>query len=178
MFTRNWYKALIANATKTSGKDTYIGVDGISTNLIADHEYYIQYGRDIESRQCASIYRMRTSYNGVSGGVVLGTGNTPPTLDDCKLSGDLVTGYIYSVAVEHKIDEHGATSTALYTITNTSNKTITIGEIGLICVLNTSGSNAQTLALLERTVLEAPLIIEPEGVGQLTYTIRFNHPTS
>ena len=129
MFTRNWYKALIANATKTSGKDTYIGVDGISTNLIADHEYYIQYGRDIESRQCASIYRMRTSYNGVSGGVVLGTGNTPPTLDDCKLSGDLVTGYIYSVAVEHKIDEHGATSTALYTITNTSNKTITIGEI-------------------------------------------------
>ena len=177
MFTKNWYKALAAVATKTSGKDTYISVDGISTNSIAESEYYIQYGRDAEVRQCPSIYRLRTAYTG-NGGVILGTGNTPPTIDDCKLSGDLVTGYIYSVTVTHNIDEYGVTSTALYTITNTSSKTITIGEIGLMAVLSSGGANAQSQALVERTVLEAPLTIEPEGVGQLTYTIRFNYPTS
>lgn len=177
MFTKNWYKALAATATQTSGKDTYTAIDGVTTNLVTNNEYYIQYGRDTETKQCPSIYRMRTSYSS-SSGVILGTGNTPPTIDDCKLSGDLVTGYIYSVTVTHNIDEYGVTSTALYTITNTSSKTITIGEIGLMAVLSSGGANAQSQALLERTVLDVPLTIEPEGVGQLTYTIRFNHPTS
>ena len=177
MFTKNWYKALAATATQTSGKDTYTAIDGVTTNLVTNNEYYIQYGRDTETKQCPSIYRMRTSYSS-SSGVILGTGNTPPTIDDCKLSGDLVTGYIYSVTVTHNIDEYGVTSTALYTITNTSSKTITIGEIGLMAVLSSGGANAQSQALVERTVLEAPLTIEPEGVGQLTYTIRFNYPTS
>ena len=178
MFTRNWYKALAAVATKTSGKDTYISVDGISTNSIAESEYYIQYGRDSDVRQCPSIYRLRTAYTG-NGGIILGTGTTPPTMNDCKLSGDLVTGYIYAATVQTNIDDYGATTTAMYTITNTSNKTITIGEIGMIAQMSSTGAGtSQTHALLERTVLDVPLTIEPEGVGQLTYTIRFNHPTS
>lgn len=176
MFTRNWYKALTSIATYTSGKDTYTAVNGETTNFIAANTYYLQYGRDVDSMQCPSMYRMRTGYS--SGGVILGTGNTPPTIDDCKLSGDLITGYIYSVTVAHDIDEYGATSTALYTITNTSSKTITIGEIGLMAVLSSGGANAQSQALVERTVLDVPLTIEPGGVGQLTYTIRFNYPTS
>lgn len=177
MFTRNWYKALVANATNTSGKDTYTAVDGVTTNVINNFIYYMYYGSDMDSKQCPSLYRMRTNYN-TGAGVILGTGTTPPTLDDCTLSGDLATGYIFSVTVQTEIDDYGATTTALYTITNTSSKTITIGEIGLIAVLNSGSSSAQNQALLERTVLEVPLTIEPEGVGQLTYTIRFNHPTS
>lgn len=177
MFTRNWYKALIANATYTSGKDTYTGIDGVTTNFIGGNDYYFQYGRDVESKQCPSIYRLRTSYSS-SGGVILGTGNTPPTIDDCKLSGELVTGYIFSVTVQTNIDNYGSTTTALYTITNTSSKTITICEIGLMAILSSSGSSAQAQALLERTVLDVPLTIEAGGVGQLTYSIRFNHPTS
>lgn len=178
MFTRNWYKALAATATQTSGKDTYTAIDGVTTNLVTNNEYYIQYGRDNEYKQCPSIYRMRTTYSGTFGGVILGTGTKPPSINDCKLSGDLVSGYIYSSTVQTIVDDYGTTTTALYTITNTSDKTITIGEIGLMAVLNSGSANAQTFALLERTALEVPLVIEPEGVGQLTYTIRFNHPTS
>ena len=103
-------------------------------------------------------------------GVVLGTGDTAPTLYDYKLAGRVVTGFTYSYTVTSGKDENGSWAKAKYTITNNNTAAVTIKEIGIM------GGN--TVCLLERTVLEVPITIEGGGgVGQIEYTVRYDVPT-
>ena len=110
---------------------------------------------------------LQTSYKA---GVVLGTGDTAPTLYDYKLAGALVTGFTYSHTVTSGKDEKGPWAKAKYTITNNNAAAVTIKEIALL-----AGS---TVCMIERTVLEKPITIEGGGgVGQIEYTIRYDVPT-
>ena len=110
---------------------------------------------------------LQTSYKA---GVVLGTGDTAPTLYDYKLAGALVTGFTYSHTVTSGKDEKGPWAKAKYTITNNNAAAVTIKEIALL-----AGS---TVCMIERTALEKPITIEGGGgVGQIEYTIRYDVPT-
>lgn len=179
MFTKNWHKAAGAYITNagSSVAITYTAMDGETVRTVVGNGYSVWCGYNMDDIKCPSMHKLRTSYT--YGGVILGTGNTAPTIDDNTLSGDLVTGYNYSASITKAADENGVKITALYTITNTNSKAITIGEIGLMCCICESASGNQTdKALLERTALEVPITIEPGGVGQITYTIRVNYPTA
>ena len=176
MFTKNWYKLVAVCMAGTTGLDTYKSIDGKSRDICSQPSL-IRYGYNADGNSVPCIRYMRKSY-AESAGVVLGTGSTAPTLDDYALSGNLVSTYTYSATLKNEKDENGLTTTAMYTITNTGNSAITIGEIGLIADLTTNSSSESYKGLLERTVLDTPLTIEPGGVGQLTYTIRFNYPTA
>lgn len=111
---------------------------------------------------------LQTSY---TAGVILGTGDTAPTLYDYKLAGDLVTGFTYSHTVTSGKDEKGPWARAKYTITNNNAAAVTIKEIALL-----AGS---TVCMIERSVLEKPITIEGGGgVGQIEYTVRYDVPTS
>lgn len=176
MFTRNWYKLVAVSMAGTSGLDTYKSIDGIVRDICSQPSL-IRYGYNSDGNSTPSMRYLRKWYT-ESAGVVLGTGTTAPTLDDYALSGNLVNTYTYSATIKNESDENGLTTTALYTITNTGTSAITIGEIGLIADLTTNSSSATYKGLLERTVLDTPLTIEPGGVGQLTYAIRFNYPTA
>ena len=119
---------------------------------------------------------LRTSYDGYAGAII-GTGTTPPTKEDYKLSGDVISTFAYTSALTITPDDDGFTISTVYTITNTSDSPFTIGEIGLMAgTANSSGASKKYL--LERTVLDEPLTIEAGGVGQLTYNIRVNYPTA
>lgn len=111
---------------------------------------------------------LQTSYKA---GVVLGTGDTAPTLYDYKLAGDLVTGFTYSYTVTSGKDENGPWARVKYTITNNNTDAVTIREIALL-----AGS---TVCMIERSVLEKAITIEGGGgVGQIEHTVRYDVPTS
>lgn len=121
--------------------------------------------------------------NNYMSGVVFGTGNTPPTSDDYTLSGSGVDGLSNSnitYVISYENSETTRSIIATYTITNSTGADITIGEVGLVCTLYgtrsgyTSGSYYPIL--VERTVLDSPVTIPADGVGQVTYTIRMNYP--
>lgn len=175
MFTRNWYKAQASHFSAES--QMYKSVGG--------SEFQINYGYLAKglspgykdgSAFSSSAHTLLTMMNGY-GGAILGTGNTPPTLDDYKLSGNLVTGFSYTSSKKVTFEDNGATIEFLYTITNTTEDSIYIGEIGIISNLNGNSNGENYKALLERTVLDSPVTIPAGGVGQITYTIRMNYPT-
>lgn len=94
--------------------------------------------------------------------MVLGTGDTAPTLYDYKLAGDLVTGFTYSRTVTSGKDEKGPWARVKYTITNNNAAAVTIKEIALLA--------GNTVCMIERSVLEKPITIEGGGgVGQIEH---------
>lgn len=179
MLLKNFYKAVSAcmegvgtsnNVAYKSigGKDVYSdyyknGVNNLTPTMTGDS--YV-----------ASMRRIATTAMTSLSGILLGTGNTPPTIDDHRLAGDIITTIASSVACSFDIEEDGAAITSLCTITNSGSNAFTIREVGLFGKAKGGNSDSDAV-LVERTVLDAPLTIEPGSVGQLTYTIKLNYPT-
>lgn len=174
MFTKNWYK-FIGYCTAHNEEETYTAMDGSTERTFNCTN--AKFGVDENNFKIPSLYYLRNYY---SGGVVIGTGNAQPTIDDCMLSGDMITAFASTAnKVVHGLDADGQTVTAEYTVTNTGTKAFTIGEIALVAHLGSGTSTGDQYAcLLERSVLETPITIEPGGVGQITYTLRMNYPTA
>lgn len=174
MFTRTYYKMLAQRiAWKGQGMKTK---SWQNTDLTIESSAWPFFGDPSDSSVNPTPQKIRTSTTSY-GGVVLGTGTVAPTLDDYKLSGDLITTVTASCSFTMTPDENGITFKSLFTITNTGDSDITIGEIGLICNPYNSSSAEVYKALLERTVLDSPVAIEAGGVGQVTYTIRMDFPS-
>lgn len=116
------------------------------------------------------------------GRAIIGTGTTPPAFDDYGLSGSIIKTISSAVTSTSKtVEEDGITISTTWTVTNTSDEAITIGEIAFWGGYNGSSnvnSSSASKMCIERTVLEEPLTIEAGGVGQLTYTIRLKYPTA
>jgi hypothetical protein len=180
MFLRNWDKAL---AFAMTGQDYasnifYKSQDGSEMNFGGGTPNTLLIGKNTDGASYASLHKVRTSYNSY-GGVVFGTGTTPPTKDDYKLSGTLLTTFSYSAGVSYEYDDTGTTIRAIYTITNTGSNDITIGEIGLMSnMYDASSQVASRKGFIERTVLDTPVTIPAGGIGQVVYTIRINYPTA
>ena len=174
MFTRNWYSVLakeISNGdvpyTVYTGT-TYTGKPATRLNIYENSSVYAY------TPTMCQLRKKTTDY----GGVVLGDGTTPPTIDDYKLSGNVISGFTYTKALTITNDESGVTLSCLFTITNTSDIGFTIGELGLLASVASGSYTEATKILLERTVLDTPVSIPAGGIGQVTYTIRINHPTT
>lgn len=182
MFTMNWYKAIAQNMYADYSEIKFKSLTG--SEMKSSSQAYWQkllnvYGDpDKKNGEKAAPYMDYVVTDFSVGGVIFGTGTTPPTLDDYCMSGETITAITWaSNGLQSEITDNGLTIANGYTITNTGEEAITIGEIGLIA--SPTGSTAEgNYALLERTVLDAPITIEPGGVGQVTYTVRFNYPTA
>ena len=178
MFTKNWYVAIWSYLTSTStiGKN----VQGNNVTINPSENYPLKLKYDNYPQYVPSVNKLRNSLS-AGGGVILGTGTTPPTLDDYMLSGDLITTFTSSstINITNNPELNEAFLTTIFTITNSGTDAFTIGEIGLIGNIksNNTGTSVSDMSLLERTVLDSPVTIEASGVGQVTYTIRFNYPT-
>lgn len=202
MFTRNWwmYQAAIhaGNSALAAGSATekpkYITWSGdIGADVYSGKEYTYRAGDS--AANMASYPRFNYSdfgnktvvtYNSLNRvwggyGLLFGTDNTPPTVDDYKLAGDVITNCTYSMTRTSAIAEDGSegTLTNVYTITNNNDAEITIGEIGLYseqCWWTAYNTYTSYPVLFERTALETPITIPAGGVGQITYTIKMNYP--
>ena len=187
MFTNNWYKALYSCMAEMKDNSVQVvdltGVTRTAKKAFESNKNFSMNQTVASNGYCygPSMKYLRKRYTGSESGVILGNGNTPPTLQDYKLSGNLITSYEYSSSVSSLQVEEGIEITATYTITNTGSENMTISEIGMIapvCSGSTTAADGSYVNLVERTVLETPVTIPAGGVGQVTYTIRMNYPTA
>lgn len=149
--------------------------------------YDSMYGYDITGLMkniSSGTYAKRDGSNMV--GVLFGSGSVPPTVDDTRLSGSPITGLstsnvTYTQTTGCEEDTKKSYVTTVYSISNTTNKEITIGEVALVYQLSgrdetvSSGSCAYGV-LLERTAFDTPITIPAGSIGQITYTIWFESP--
>ena len=173
MLLSNWYKALKENMSGAA--QTYVNMIGKTPTYTAP----LSWMRFNASGQTNPyLGKIQTQYGGnVYGGVLFGTGNTEPTLEDYKLSGDVITGIEGTAIVSSKEDDDGSlTIECIYTITNGNSFEITISEIGVFGMGSSSYAGSSLAVLLDRTILDEPLTIPAGGLGQVTYTIRMNSP--
>ena len=116
-----------------------------------------------------------TAFSGVKGSysaryICVGSGSTPPTVDDYKLENLIKT--VSGDSVKASLDGNG-NCVLLVNIKNTdSGKPIVINEVGLVgkCYYSSSG---YVDCLIERTVLDEPLTLGPGESGFISYKVRF-----
>lgn len=178
MLTNNWYKILGAAMAYVSNTVKFTAYDGTATNTISNSYAVssLKFGDNSSSTPyLGNVLTALPQSN--SAGVIFGNGDTPPTLEDYKLSGDIVSGFTCSAAISKASTDNGISITARYTITNTSSSEIVIKEIGVVSkIMSSNYSGLKYIGLLDRTVLDTPVTIPAGGVGQVEYTITFNYP--
>lgn len=123
-------------------------------------------------------------------GVSFGTGTTPVTPTDYKLSGEPILGLSSSnvtVGTTYEHNDDYMKMTVTYTINNTTGADITIGEIGIWnCIKSYKDSSNTNYSdywryepiLVDRVVLDSPVTIPSTGVGQVVYEVQLDFPTA
>lgn len=101
-------------------------------------------------------------------GIAFGSGTTPPQKTDYKLENYITTGLTYSGNNTNLTD---GIANWVQTVQNTSTAQITITEVGLF---SRYPNSAYTLFLLTRTVLDTPVVLQPNDVKTFTMTIDYN----
>ena len=176
MITKNWYKLLTTLLMCGKGVSWDVGIldaDGVSrphyfnSSNTLFYEFY---------RFEKSLTGIKSDYN--NSGVIFGTGNAPVTLDDYKLSGDIITTLSGRCTISRGVDANGAYITALYTLNNDGNNDVTVSEIATLAYAWTTNSSNKCCPMIDRTVLDTPVTIPAGGIGQVVYTITFNYPTA
>lgn len=104
-------------------------------------------------------------------GIAFGSGTTPPQKTDYKLENHITTGLTYSGENTNQTD--GVTNW-VQTVQNTSTAQITITEVGLFTRYRNSQGKDLTTFLLTRTVLDTPVVLQPNEVKTFTITIDYN----
>lgn len=167
MLTKNGHKFIGIRLLTYSAKIKITQTNGADIAVYPSTYYY-----GLEE----TMKKILTSLSG--SGVVLGTGSTPPTMDDITISGDLITRFAYSAGPIISYGEDGAECTVIYAVTNTGTDAFTVSEIALLYQVYTSNSGGNGGAfMIDRTVLDEPVTIPAGGIGKVTYTIRMNFPT-
>lgn len=101
-------------------------------------------------------------------GTAFGDGTAEPTIDDYNLSGNIIKTLTGTANVTTSTDDNGVEITSVFTLTNTGTEPVTISEVGRFGGFRTF--------LVERVLLETPVTLVPNGIGQVTFTTRFNYP--
>ena len=176
MITKNWYKTIATLMFCEKGTSWNVGI--LDTNGVSSAHYFYNNTSFYSVYNLAeALQSIRTNYEN-GGGVRFGTGNTPATLDDYKLSGDIITTLSGNCAISNGVNADGAYITALYTLTNTGNSDVAVAEVGTFVHINKTNSNTHAYPMIDRTVLDTPVTIPAGGIGQVEYTITFNLPTA
>lgn len=170
MITRNWYNGFKANFTRSTIKNGLTGLSGKTYDAIpqpnANYYWYLFFTK------LNLNWNTGNSDTG-STGIGFGSGTTPPTIDDYKLESAISKGLSFSFT-----QSHGNPCTWIITITNTSDKEITIAELGMFTSIYSSyyNSGSDITALVDRTVLDTPVTIPAGGIGKIEYAIKINLP--
>lgn len=186
MFTNNYWNILSSFALGGGPDKKLIGTNGT--------EYTLQGKYPVcTPPMVASVLTIGTKYNTSPGCVVFGDGVTPPTVNDYKLAGNIITGISGSRTRQSSIDETGHNNIYTFTVTNSNSTEITIREAGFIQSNNfesrylssdSSTSLTQTTlglggqVMVNRIVLAEPVTIPANGIGQVTLDLRFDIPTA
>ena len=194
MFTSNYYKILQAYQSLTANYKSLTnlidssGSSGTSITVLSfSGGYYIggislcgasQYNAE----RSGSLYYLSngstifagtgtaSSSNAQNFGVILGDGDTQPTINDYKLAGNMITDFTATTAVSAAVQDDKIIFTGTYNITNTGASTLTIKEYALRIGASSSG-----YAIFNRGVFASPVVIEPGQTGIVTIEITFQN---
>lgn len=100
-------------------------------------------------------------------GIVFGSGTTPPQKTDYKIENHIADGLTYS---NDSTSETNNIVNWVETVQNTSSEPITISEVGLF----SAARSGEPCVLLTRTVLDNPVVLQPNDVKTFTITIDYN----
>jgi hypothetical protein len=177
MLTKNFYNTLAASGANLGMVGAVKGTKG------DDFKYYS--GSSAGSNAPLYFFGMNgvtTNAHPTAGCVAVGTGKTPATPDDVMLESPVTSGVSIATqnAVSYSKDDSGVHLCATYGIRNTGSDPLEISEIGCFGTVKTySGSTSiTTVFLVDRTVLETPVVIPPRESRQITYTISLRYPTA
>ena len=138
----------------------------------------------------SSSFSPRVEPMGINPGVYFGSGNTAPTEDDYTLENVITSGISVTLSPTsglygdyfYDAESNSEVGYISYTITNNGSSSVSISEIGHFCVFQTgsdygedapSSATYRKLFLIDRTVLNAPLVIAPGSSAVLRYEIVF-----
>ena len=172
MLTSNFSAWIAANLwNKTASGVNVVGTTApITVGMLGSAYYGI--------KKSMTVITVGGSTSNRNYGVLFGAGTTPPTNGDHKLESTITSGLTASAPSEalttETDDYYEITATyGVYATTET-----TISEIGIFCNTSTTASTNSNggMFLIDRTVLETPIIIPAGQSKQVTYTIRLNKP--
>lgn len=169
MLTKNFFAATLATGLRRSVSNVCKNTKGEAADLFGSENY------NIAAQHFVYTHAMRTTD---TEGVWIGNGKTPATADDYKLesritSGISITNQNYSSV---SVTEDGLHLSATYGVRNTGGDPLEISEIGLVTYYNTKSATTGDIFLIERTVLETPIVIPVGESRQITYTISLRYP--
>lgn len=167
MLTKNFYSfmrlAFSGNNTPTSFTKT----DGTTSSV-----------QEIANAQLPFKVLKDWAPNSNSSGVCFGNGATPVTESDYVLESILTetqlnvsTPSAVSYSRGDTFDEYSVS----FGVTNKISNPITISEVGLIARPFYSDRSNYTCTLVDRTLLDVPVTIQPNETKHIAYTIRFNY---
>ena len=184
MFLQNFYNVYKGTIDKNQANFPVIKYDGTPGNALNSPSYCFQFAAPYAANMSDTGLRgsMRFISNGtriyydssyntnpVEFGIILGDGDTPPTLSDHALSGNKITDFTATSSVSSAAENGKLTVTAIFNITNTGASDFTIREIGLL-VLNSFSSPTFNYLIL-RDVLSSPVTIAAGNAGTLIHKL-------
>jgi hypothetical protein len=174
MLTKNFYNWAMATLTNKTIVNGYVGIDGTTYN--ADRTSSVP--KDLwEGMRTIYTSALKPGTGNGASAAQIGTGVTPATADDYRLESIITSGISVATpsAVTVTKENDFVAVYATYTVTNTGTTSLAVSEIGLFST-GRQGNEA-LIVLMDRTVLESPIVINPGEAKPITYTIRFNYPT-
>ena len=167
MLTKNFYSWVFTQAT----------VEGVMNGYIDWHGNTVTTLYNSSLTPLKTINYPRKTIGDATYGVYIGSGTTPPKGDDYDLEFPITDGFDvrYPSAGSVSREADCIKWSATYAITNINTAPLTICEIGLFGEGRCAAGTAVRI-LCDRTVLEAPIVIEPGQCKQVTYTIQFDYP--
>lgn len=187
MLTNN-YTTMNRHMFLGNSSQVFVGTTGNNATLTAaQFNYESALGKYMRYGRCANIpTSIVGSYQTNYAGVFFGSGTTPPSKTDYTLEAPITSGLSVdnpSALIEQHYDNGQYVFISNFVLTNTSNNDISVSEMGLIVPLygykSVNGGNVTSVtdwsfALMERTVLDEPVIILPSESKLITYKIIFN----
>lgn len=186
MLLNNFRRALVNEITRSIsvGSSQLSGMTGemkMTGGGVYFHKNYINYPAIGDLSPKCNICTSGAAYNsttvptgGISfsvGEIYLGTGNVTPTIDDYKLSGELITGL---TSQEQSVSANNNSITFSAIAINNTESPVTIKEIGLGGKV---GGNYPCVFLLTRDVLATPVTLNTGDSKIFSITIDFRSLT-
>lgn len=168
MLTKNFYSYTMTMGTGMPISNGYVDYQGNPMNAYPVPDVV----------PFSALYNLTDEDTETSFGVMIGSGSALVTPEDYHLEAPITTGFAVVKPNNGVISNEEACVkwSATYAITNTGTEPMTVCEIGLFGRCGDSLSTSKR-GLFDRTVLEAPIVIQPGHSKQVTYTLCLNYPT-